>query len=778
MVNTVPFRTQMRGEQPLSDWLQSLRAQQVAIRPYEHTPLREVQQWSEVRSGNSLFETILAFDNHSLGAALRNLGGNWLNRSVELIEQPPYPLTVAVHADPEMKIRLFYSRDRFADAAIADLGNRFQRLLDAIPENAGCLVRELPLMSEAERAEVLGAWNATTTAYPRDASVAAVFEAQVAAAPEAVAVSFEGAQLRYDALNARANQLAHELRARGVGPDVRVGLCVERSLEMVVGLLGILKAGGAYVPLDPTYPAERLAFMVEDTQVRLVLTQARFRARFSGTVLCLDADAAVLAEQSVANPAPLVGPEHLAYLIYTSGSTGRPKAVAVPQRAVVRLVKGTTYVELGAQEVLLQFAPLAFDASTFEIWGALLNGGRLVVCPPDTLSLEDLGRVVREQGVTTLWLTAGLFHQMIETAGESLRGLKQLLAGGDVLSAAHVRQALRKLPGCRLINGYGPTENTTFTCCHSFGSAEEVGASVPIGRPIANTRVYVLDGVGAPVPVGVAGELYIGGDGLARGYWARPALTAERFVASALDPGGRLYRTGDLVRWRPDGVLEFLGRRDGQVKIRGFRVEVGEIEAILSEHAAVQQVAVAARDADAGGKRLVAYVVGPGATAAALREYMRERVPDYMVPSLFVFLAQLPLTANGKVDRAALPAPETMTVTGTRKLARTPLEQQLAIIWAAVLGVDDPDIHTSFFDLGGHSLLATQVISRIAATVNVELPIRRLFESPTIAGLAEAVAARRDCGVSALASPIVPVSRLPHGARRDTELRKNPQSLQ
>jgi amino acid adenylation domain-containing protein len=524
-----------------------------------------------------------------------------------------------------------------------------------------------------------------------------------------------------------------------VGPDVPVGLCVERSLEMVVGLLGILKAGGAYVPLDPTYPAERLAFMVDDTGVRVLLTQAHLAPPVTPAVICLDRDWAVIAECSAENPAPLAGPMDLAYLIYTSGSTGLPKAVAVPHRAVVRLVKTTAYAAFGPDEVTLQFAPLAFDASTFEIWGALLNGGRLVVMPPQLPSLDELGRAVQDGGVTTLWLTAGLFHQMIETAADSLRGVRQLLAGGDVLSPVHVRQALATLPGCQIINGYGPTENTTFTCCHRLTHRDEVGTTVPIGRPIANTRVYVLDAAGAPVPVGVAGELYIGGDGLARGYWRRPELTAARFVASALDPDGRLYRTGDLVRWRADGVLEFLGRQDGQVKIRGFRVEVGEIEAVLSDHIAVQQVVVVAQDAEVGGKRLVAYVVGPPETLASeLRAYVRQRLPEYLVPSHVVVLDAFPLTANGKVDRAALPVPVPTKQT-TNEQPTSELEKQVASVWAAVLRMDSVSTDDNFFDIGGHSLLLAHLHSRLQTTLGRKFPLLDLFRNPTVRSFAAAL---------------------------------------
>ncbi|HZA22780.1 MAG TPA: amino acid adenylation domain-containing protein, partial [Dehalococcoidia bacterium] len=392
-------------------------------------------------------------------------------------------------------------------------------------------------------------------------------------------------------------------------------VCLERSAEMVVGLLGILKAGGAYVPLDPAYPEERLAFMLEDAQVPVLLTQAHIEAGLPQTgaqVICLDRDWGVMVNERVENPNSSALAHNLAYVMYTSGSTGRPKGTSIMHRSVVRLVKETHYAELSAEEVLLQFAPISFDAATLELWGSLLNGGRLVVFPAHIPSLEELGEVLQQHQVTLLWLTAGLFHQMVDQRLEDLRGVRQLLAGGDVLSVPHVRKALAALEGGQLINGYGPTENTTFTCCYPMTEVGQIGASVPIGRPIANTQVYILDRQLRPVPIGVPGELYIGGDGLARDYFHRPDLTAEKFLPHPFSeaPGARLYKTGDLVRYLPEGNLEFLGRLDHQVKVRGFRIELGEIEARLGGHPGVREVVVLAREDSPGEKRLVAYVVG------------------------------------------------------------------------------------------------------------------------------------------------------------------------
>ena len=455
-------------------------------------------------------------------------------------------------------------------------------------------------------------WIKENTAPSRNGCLHELFEEQVKRTPDAVAVVFEGQELTYRELNSRANQLGHSLQRLGVGPEVFVGICVERSLEMVVGTLGILKAGGAYLPLDPSYPRERLSFMLGDGEVSVVLTQQHLCEQLTAPdveTITLDSQWEAIARESDENPENLCTPENLAYVMYTSGSTGNPKGVCIQHRGVVRLVKNTNYAEFGSQEVFLQFAPLSFDASTFEIWGSLLSGARLVVMPPGLASLSDLGKVIKRMCVTTIWLTAGLFHKMVETQLESLRGVRQLLAGGDVLSVWHVEKVARELTGCQLINGYGPTENTTFTTCYRVKPEERFDGSVPIGFPISNSEVYILDREMKAAPAGLSGEVYIGGDGLARGYLHDASLTAEKFVPSSFGPpGSRLYRTGDRGRYLEDGQVEYLGRLDQQVKIRGFRIEPGEIEAVLKRHSAVRDCVVIASEDQTGDKRLVAYV--------------------------------------------------------------------------------------------------------------------------------------------------------------------------
>jgi aspartate racemase len=634
-----------------------------------------------------------------------------------------------------------YATDLFDASTVARMGAHWRALLEAMVATPERRVAELPLLTDAEREQVLVEWNDTKTRYPREASIAELFEAQAKRTPQAVALECGGEALTYREFNARANRLARYLRKQGVKAGTLVGLCVERSLEMVVATLAILKTGGAYVPLDPAYPKERIAFMLEDTGAPVLVTQSGLRERlpaYAGKLVELDGDGKQIAGESAQDPPAQASAQSLAYVIYTSGSTGRPKGTLVEQGSVVRLVKNTNFIELGPQDVLLQFAPISFDASTLEIWGPLLNGAKLVVAPAGRLSLEELAGLIQERGITTLWLTAALFHQMVDSHREALKGIRQLLAGGEALSVPHVRKMLEGIGDNRLINGYGPTENTTFTCCHVMTADTRIGHTVPIGRPISNTRVYILDAHQQPVPVGVVGELYAGGAGLSRGYLNQPELTAEKFVADPFNAGERLYRTGDLVRYTSEGVIEFQGRIDSQVKVRGYRIELGEIETTLSEHPAVKETVVLAREDTPGDKRLVAYVVGKGEAPAAsdLKEHLASRLPSYMLPAAFVTLEALPLTENGKVDRKALPAPERTGLEAEYVAPRTPTEEKLARIWAEVLKVERVGVHDNFFELGGHSLLATQVVSRINQKFNLSVPLRVIFEESTLAGIA------------------------------------------
>ena len=588
----------------------------------------------------------------------------------------------------------------------------------------------------------LDTWAGTQKGYPRDKSVSQLFGEVAAKLADRTAVVCGGTHLTYGELNRRANRLANRLQREGVGPETLVGVCIERSVEMIVALIAILKAGGAYVPFDAAYPRERLMFMITDTKISMMVTQ-----RSLASVAVVDPHVkAILIEDDFEgaqeNPLSAAGATNLAYVMYTSGSTGRPKGVLVEHRAIVRLVFETNYCRFGPEETFLQFAPISFDASTLEIWGALLHGGKLVVMPPQALSLEEIGRAIREHCVTTAWLTAGLFHLFVDERLEDLRPLKQLLAGGDTLSAKHVRRVLEVLPEITLINGYGPTEGTTFTTCHVMRPGDAVPDSVPIGKPIANTRVYILGEEMRPVQRGEAGELFAAGDGVARGYLNAAEATAEKFLQDIFSESedARMYRTGDFARWRDDGSVEFLGRKDGQTKILGHRIEVGEIEAVLTDHPAVRQACVNLDVDEAGTKRLVAYCV-PRAEAplasSELKSFLSSKLPAHMVPAQYISMPNLPLTVNGKVDRGNLPRPAMQGGTRVETGFSDDMEQLVAEIWKKALRIERAGLDENFFDLGGDSLLLVAVHSQLQKRLEREIPVTDLFEQATIRSLAK-----------------------------------------
>ncbi|HEY6186081.1 MAG TPA: amino acid adenylation domain-containing protein [Pyrinomonadaceae bacterium] len=744
-LNTLPLVLHLSG----GSWVDLARATFEAERemlPFRRFPLSELQRLVGARS---LFDAGFNYTHFHVAQGMLHLPGLKI-LGFNGISETSFTLLADFDLDitnSQMRFALKYDAQQFSREQIQAMGGYYLETLKAMASYPHESYRTRSLLSEAELRQQLDSWNETARPYPREQSLHQLFEEQAERTPEAVALAYEGGRLTYAELNARANRLAHYLRERGVGPESVVGIMLERSPEMIVGLLGVLKAGGAYLPLDHAYPLERLRFMLTDARVEVLLTTSALADVLRDEqlrVVRLDEDREKIEQESAENLEGRTSATNLAYVMYTSGSTGTPKGVSVTHRSVVRLVKETDYADFTDEEVFLQLAPLSFDASTFEIWGSLLNGARLAIMPAGNPSLDELARALEDYRVTTLWLTAGLFHQMVETQAESLRSLRQLLAGGDVLSPAHVRKLLEDGGSLRLINGYGPTEGTTFTCCHTMTAPLPAGLPVPIGRPIANTQVYVLDAHLRPVPVGTNGELFIGGDGLARGYLNRPDLTAERFIPHpySKEPGARLYRTGDLVRRQPSGLIEFVGRSDFQVKVRGHRIELGEIEAALGDHPGVSQAVVAAHIADSD-KLLIAYVeasreAATSELAAELRLHLKERLPDYMMPARFVILDEMPLTPNGKVDRRALPAPATARPDlGHPYVAPgTAVEEALARIWSGVLGLDRVGIHDDFFELGGNSLSATQLVSQLRRSFEIELPLRALFEHPTISELA------------------------------------------
>ncbi|HEX2081202.1 MAG TPA: amino acid adenylation domain-containing protein, partial [Longimicrobium sp.] len=737
--NTLVLRTDLGGDPTFRELLGRVR--EGTLGAYEHQEVPFERLVAELQPERSLshaplFQVMFILQNADRSGS--GLAGLRMEGVVAELETTRFDLSLtAVPHDGGVGGVLEYSTDLFDRSTVRRMLGHLQRVLEQVAADADVRLSQLELLSAEERGLVVDAWNRTEAPYPGESCVHELFEAQVDRAPEAVAAVCGDESLTYAELNARANRLAHHLRALGVGPDGRVAICVERSPEMVVGVLGVLKAGGAWVPLDPAYPVERLRHMLADSAPAVVLTQTSIVAAqeelFAGIeaeVLVLDAPA--WEEQAATNPerAGLTS-RHLAYVIYTSGSTGTPKGVMVAHRNVAGLVAAQTR-SLGVDETsrVLQFASFSFDASVFEMVMALCRGASLHLPPgADLLAGEQLERVVTHGRITHVTLPPAVLPTLSPDSG--LATVRTMVLAGEALPEAAVK---RWAGGRRVLNAYGPTEAAVWTTFHECRIDE--GGNPPIGRPIANARVYVLDGAGAPVPVGAVGELYIGGAGVARGYLGRPALTAERFVPDEFgsEPGARLYRTGDRVRWRADGALEYLGRVDHQVKVRGFRIEPGEIEAVLHRHESVADCVVTAR-AEAGEKRLVAYVVGDG-EAGALRQHLRRELPEYMVPSAFVFLDALPLTPNGKLDRKALPAPDFAPAEERYVAPRTPTEEVLAGIWAETLRLERVGVTESFFELGGHSLLAARVVSRVRQVFGVEVPLRALFEGPTVAQMA------------------------------------------
>ena len=684
---------------------------------------------------------------------------------------PPFDLTLlAVAGDDGLRGAFQYRADRFEPATAARWREGFERLLGAALAGPEASLSRLVAPDE-DQARALRSWSGLEAAARPEACVHEVFRDAAARRPEAVALRAGDRSMTYGELERRSIRLAARLRSAGVGAESRVGLLLETSIELVVAMLATLQAGGAYVPLDPADPPERHRFLMEDAGIRAVVADPAWPTPVPGIALVGpddDPDAPPCAIVAAANH-----PARLACVMYTSGSSGRPKGVMVTHRAIVNLVRENSCAELGPEQVHLFFAPPGFDAATFEIWGALLNGARLVVFGGDRRSLPALGEVIAREGVTTLWLTAGLFHLVVEERLGDLGPLRQLLAGGDVLSPPHVRRALDRHPGLRLINGYGPTETTTFACCHVMTASADVPDRVPIGRPVRGAALHVLDTALRAVPAGVPGELFIGGLGLARGYLGRPGLTALRYLPDPFGPpGARLYRTGDRARWRADGTLEFLGRHDDQVKVRGFRVEPGEIEARLAEHPAVAAAAVVAPGDAHGDRRLVAFVTprsqGSRPEAGSLRAHLGARLPAAFVPGEIVVLERMPLTPNGKVDRRRLSALAPAGTAGSAAAAPPAgsTEALVASVWNEVLEAETLDPERNLFELGAHSLAVARAHARLCDRLGRAIPIVELFAHPTIRAFALHLDGGGASGIAAGATDRAAARRASHALRR------------
>jgi aspartate racemase len=750
LINVVVLRSNLSGNPGFHQFL--ARVREMALGAYAHQDIPPGQLLETLRPPrdarhNPIFQTMLAMEPPMYEPEMQGLESTQL-KAVDT-EMTAFDLILQVIEKQDRLTCFFiYNTDLFNAGTVQRMALHFQVLLRGILANPEQKLSRLPLLTDTEQYRISMDWNCTQTDYPREKCIHNIFEDEVERNPDANAVTCQGVCLTYHELNQRANQLAHHLCSLGVGTETLVGICLDRSAEMIVGLLGILKAGAAYVPLDQNYPEQRLSYLLTDTQLPVLVTTYLLLQKLPQKTLpdvkivCMDSDSEILERLPKNNISNTARPDNLAYVMYTSGSTGRPKGVCIVHRGVVRLVKETDYARFGSNETFLQFAPIAFDASTFEIWGSLLNGGRLVIAPAYFPSLKDLGHLLRREHITTLWLTSSLFKQMADEQMDDLRGLRQLLVGGDVLPVAQAAKALAHLD-CTLINGYGPTENTTFTCYHVLRRGVELKNNIPVGRPVANTQVYILDAHMQTVPIGVVGEIYIGGDGLARGYLNQPALTSERFIVHSVNEHMqvRLYKSGDLARYLPDGTIEFLGRVDHQVKIRGFRIEPGEIEIVLRGHPAIHDALVVAGQDVHGDKRLIAYVVRCPEQIfqnAEVITFLQQRLPEYMLPAQLISLARFPLTSNGKIDRQALPAPEQNIpgIQNTYLAARDGLEFQLTGVWEQVLGCNNIGIMDNFFALGGHSLSAVRMLSQVNKLTGKNISLSAILHAPTIEKLA------------------------------------------
>ncbi|MFN6466411.1 MAG: non-ribosomal peptide synthetase, partial [Nostoc sp. DedVER02] len=776
-VNTLVLRTDLSGDRSFNELLGRVRL--MAMDAYAHQDLPfemlvEVLQPDRDLSHTPLFQVMFTLQNVPMSEI--ELADLTISSLPVESATAKFDLFLSMQNTVNGLVGVWeYNTDLFDASTIERMTGHFVTLLSGIVANPEERISQLPLLSQTEQQQLLVEWNNTLTDYPRDKSIHQLFEEQVERTPNAVAVEFENQQLTYQQLNCRANQLAHYLKSLGVSADVLLGICVERSLDMVVGLLGILKAGGAYVPLDPNYPQERLAFMLEDAQVSVLLTQYSLLDRLpqhQAKLVCLDTDWQMISQSSEDNLISDVQATNLAYVIYTSGSTGKPKGVALNQLALCNLILWqlqNNTISTGAKT--LQFAPISFDVSFQEMFTTWFSGGTLFLITEelrrDTSALLGF---LQEKAVERLFVPFVALQQLAEIAvGSELVNshLREIITAGEQLQITPaISQWLSKLTDCTLHNHYGPSESHVIITFTLNNSVEAWPLLPPIGRPIANTQIYILDKYLQPVPVGVAGELHIGGVSLARGYLNRAELTQQRFIPNpfSTDPDSRLYKTGDLARYLPDGNIEYLGRIDNQVKVRGFRIELGEVEAVLSQHGDVEGCCIIAREDTPGDKRLVAYVVAHQhctPTINELRQFLKAKLPDYMVPSAFVMLESMPLTPSGKVDRRALPVPDLHSSNSDKYVApRNQVELELTRIWSRILKVDKVGVKDNFFDLGGHSLLTPYLMAQIKKQFDKDIAIASLYQNPTIEQLATIVPFDSD---SKSGSPLVILQ--PHGSK-------------
>lgn len=751
-INTLPVRVTLSPDQTVMSFLKAIREQHVRIRQYEHSPLHRVQQWSSVPPGTPLFESLVVFENYLLNSYLRSKGGSWNDREFVYRGRTNYPLTILGYDAPEILLRIEYDADRFDKSLVRRMAGHLRELLTQMAAGPEKKVSEIAITTGEEHRQIVVEWNDTARDYPVHRCLHELFEDQVERTPDHPALAYEDGRLTYRELNARANQLARILRSSGVGPEVPVGVFMERSMEMVISLYGILKAGGAYVPLDPEYPYERVAFMLEDTKVPVILTQKHLLGSIpphSARTLCVDSEWADIARERTDNLTSGVRSDNLAYIIFTSGSTGRPKGAMNEHRGIVnRLVWMQDEYRLNASDRVIQKTPYSFDVSVWEFFWPLLYGATLVVARPGGhRDSAYLVRTIVDYGITTIHFVPSMLQIFLEDRNvEKCRSLKRVICSGEALPY-DLQERFFNLLEAELHNLYGPTEaavDVTYWACRRDSDLH----LVPIGRPVANTQTYILNRYMQPVPIGIPGELYLGGIQVGRGYMNRPELTAEKFIPDPFrqEPEARLYRTGDLCRYLPDGNIEYIGRTDFQVKIRGLRIELGEIEFVIGQHPDIRDAVVVARN-DGGDKRLVAYMIakdGQKVNVDELRAHLKEKLADYMVPSAFIQMDSFPLTSSGKVDRRALPVPEGKRQIETVFVApESEIEKAVAEIWKDVLKLEKVGTRDNFFDLGGHSLLLVRVMNRIQQSLGKDVTIVDMFQRPTIHDLARFLAEER-----------------------------------
>ncbi|MGF2529975.1 amino acid adenylation domain-containing protein, partial [Ralstonia pseudosolanacearum] len=760
-INTLPLRVTVHGQDVLAG-TRAVHARLSALLSHEHAPLALAQRCSGVAAPQPLFSALLNYRHSAAPAASAATAPTWSGIDVlEMKERTNYPLTVSVDdLGDGFELNVQSAAGIDPERIAGYLETALVSLTEALERGGREPLHSLTVLPVAERQLLLARWNETAADSARQASLSGLFEAQVARAPEAIAIEQGERQLSYRALNALANRLAWRLREAGVKPGDRVAILLERSIELVASELAILKCGAVYVPLDCNAPQARLRFLLEDVEAALLLTASGLDVPVLAGLRRLDVDGAAGNSAVDADLPPVPGGEAAAYVLYTSGSTGLPKGVVVPHRAISRLVLNNGYAAFCADDRMAFASNPAFDASTLDVWVPLLNGGRVVIIDqPTVLAPERFAQALRRGQVSVLWMTAGQFHQYAPSLIGVFPQLRYLMVGGDVLDPATIAMVLREGAPQHLLNGYGPTETTTFATTHLIQSVA-AGRGIPIGRPIANTQIYVLDAYQQPVPLGVTGEIYVGGAGVGLGYLNRPELTAERFVVNPFHGEGRerMYKTGDLGRWLPDGSLEYQSRADAQVKLRGFRIELGEIEARLSQCAGVREAVVIVREDTPGERRLVAYYVsgeanvsGEAIEAQALREQLQASLPEYMVPAAYVKLERLPLTPNGKLDRRGLPAPEGQAYASTAYEApQGEVEQTLVGIWQTLLGVERVGRHDDFFALGGHSLQAVRLVAQVRTQLGAELGLTELFAQPSLSAVAQAIVRGRGRALPAI----------------------------